>query len=612
MKRDTKKIIVVTAVLLLVIMLSGIYDALPGAKKDGTAETDNYSSESVLSGDMQGSKDASDEMSIESDKSLGKRHLRDVNTLYKDNGDSYVTMYLTLRRGNATEGTDHTWEEVNSYSAYYYDEQGIDRYKVEGLLQVGDETGPLPGKLGYGKNTPNATVQIRGQTSSQNPQKNYKIELKKNQGSWEGQTTIALNKHMTDGIRFRNKLGFDLLSGIDQLMSLRTTFVHLYVNDLTDGIDNGFDDYGLYTQVEQLNKGALRAHGLDKTGHLYKINEFEFYRYEDVIKPADDPAYDRKQFEKLLEIKGDNDHSKLIAMLDELNDYTIPIDEIIEKYFDSENLCYWMAFNILTGNADTKGRNVYLYSAQNQNRWYLYPWDLDGVFKLDENRLRNTVDYESWEKGVSNYWGNVLFRRCLKSEEFRKQLDDAVEDLHMYLSEDRLTGMINRYRSVIDSFLYRYPDDAYAPFVYEDYTGIAAKLPSLVETYYEAYRESLEKPLPFFIGKPEIGEGVINFTWDVSYDFNNEEITYTAILAKNPDGTEALGSYTGKWTETSMAFPGPGQYFLKIYASNERGLTQDAFNYYIVESDENYVKHYGTLCFYINEDYSVSVYEAEG
>ena len=104
---------------------------------------------------------------------------------------------------------------------------GVERYQTAALLQVGDESGPQSGEVGYGENVPNATVQIRGQTSSRNSQKNYKIELKKNKGTWRGQRTINLNKHQTDGMRFRNKLSYDLLKGIPQLMSLRTQFVHL-------------------------------------------------------------------------------------------------------------------------------------------------------------------------------------------------------------------------------------------------------------------------------------------------------------------------------------------------------------------------------------------------
>lgn len=288
-------------------------------------------------------------------------HLRDKDSLYEnDDETSVVTMYLTVSRGNSSEGTDHTWKEINSYSAYDYDKMGVDRYQTAALLQVGDESGPQSGEVGYGENVPNATVQIRGQTSSRNAQKNYKIELKKNKGTWRGQRTINLNKHQTEGMRFRNKLSYDLLKGIPQLMSLRTQFVHLYVRDLTEGDSSEFQDYGLYTQVEQLNKTGMKNHGMDSKGQLYKINSFEFFRYEDVIKKEDDPTYDQKAFEKLLEIKGNSDHTKLIQMLTDLNDISQPIADILDQYFDRENLTYWMAYQILTicRNCSLRFRNL--------------------------------------------------------------------------------------------------------------------------------------------------------------------------------------------------------------------------------------------------------------
>ena len=167
---------------------------------------------------------------------INEIHLRDKDTLYESDDDtSVVTMYLTVSRGNSSENTDHSWSEINSYSVYDYKEMGVERYQVAGLLQVGDENGPEAGEVGYGEKVPNATVQIRGQTSSRYAQKNYKIELKKNKGTWRGQRTINLNKHMEEGMRFRNKLSYDLLKGIPELLSLRTQFVHLYVKDETEG-----------------------------------------------------------------------------------------------------------------------------------------------------------------------------------------------------------------------------------------------------------------------------------------------------------------------------------------------------------------------------------------
>ena len=181
---------------------------------------------------------------------INEVHLRDKDSLYaNDDETSVVTMYLTVSKGNSSEGTNHTWEEINTYSAYDYDKMGVARYQSAALLQVGDESGPKSGEVGYGEDVPNATVQIRGQTSSRYAQKNYKIELKKNKGTWRGQRTINLNKHQTEGMRFRNKLSYDLLKGIPQLMSLRTQFVHLYVRDLSKGDNAEFQDYGLYTQV---------------------------------------------------------------------------------------------------------------------------------------------------------------------------------------------------------------------------------------------------------------------------------------------------------------------------------------------------------------------------
>ena len=117
-------------------------------------------------------------------ESLDGMHLRDNDSLYKVYDDSGVeTMYLTVSRGNTSEGTDHSWSEINQYSVDDYAAMNTKRYQVNGLLQVGDEQGPVAGELGFGETAPNATVQVRGQSSSANKQKNYKIELKSGRGS---------------------------------------------------------------------------------------------------------------------------------------------------------------------------------------------------------------------------------------------------------------------------------------------------------------------------------------------------------------------------------------------------------------------------------------------
>lgn len=530
-------------------------------------------------------------------------HLRDnpeLYTVYDDSG--VVTMYLTVSRGNDSENTNHSWAEINHYSVYDYEAMGVPRYQVAALLQVGDENGPLPGELGYGVEAPNATVQIRGQTSSRNAQKNYKIELKKNKGSWRGQRAIALNKHMSEGLRFRNKMAYDLIKGIDQMMGLRTQFVHLYVKDLTDNDTGAFVDYGLYTQVEQLNKTALKAHGLDSTGQLYKVNFFEFYRYEDAIKLTTDPTFDQAKFDSYLETKGSSDHSKLIEMLEKLNDESQPMEKLLETYFDVENIAYWMAFQLLTDNVDTQSRNMYLYSPQNSDTWYILDWDNDDMLRRKEHELIRFTDAESWEWGISNYWGNVLFRRCLQTASYREALDTAVQELHDYLNADRIEEMTAHYRTITEQYIWQMPDMEHLPLTRTQYDMVAKALPEEIEENYQQYPEGYHYPMPFYIGTPSLQNGVLQLSWDTSYDFNAEDISYTVELARDYQFRQMV--YREEHVVlplTQTAAPAAGQYFIRVRATNASGYTQDAFDYYVIDSG----KVYGVKCFYIQPDGTV-------
>ena len=545
--------------------------------------------------------------------SLADFHLRDNDAVYADDDeDSVVTMYLTVREGNSAEHTDHTWTEVNTYSKYWYDENNIPQYAVEGILQVGDENGPVPGEVGYGVNIPNAIVKIRGQSSTKREQKNYKIELKDDAGEWRGQQTINLNKHGGEGLRYRNKLAYDLMKEIPQMMSARTQFVHLYVKDETAGGSGVFEDYGLYTQVEQMNKTYLKTHGLDNNGQMYKIEFFEFLRYEDAIKLATDPTYDLNAFEDYLEVKGDDDHTKLIEMLEDVNDYSIPIEETVEKWFDTENLFYWMGFHILMGNEDTQSRNYYLYSPLNVNKFYFISWDNDGMMNTLEERIRGVQSHRgSWEDGISNYWANLLYQRMYKVKEYRDGLTKAIETLKAeYITPEKINALTDMYRPVVKPYVYRMPDIMYAQLTESEYEIVADRLADQVEENYQAYLESLEKPMPFYIGEPQNVNGKLLINWETAYDFDNESISYDVRVATDYLYQNVVYSETNlRIPQIEIDMPSAGQYFVEVIARNESGKTQTAFDYYPIDGD----KMYGTKCFYVMEDGLVEQYvEVEG
>lgn len=547
---------------------------------------------------QQNNTEAEQEFSVQNDT----KKIYDKDTLYTNEDEtSVVTMYLTVSSGNESDNTNHTWTEVNSYSAYDYDEMGVERYAVNGLLQVGDENGPVEGELGYGQSIPNATVTIRGQTSSRYSQKNYRISIKDGKGTWNDQKVINLNKHEQDMTRFSNKMCYDLMKNLEDMISLRTQFVHLYVKDTTEGGNNDFTDYGLYTQVEQLNRRALQSHGLDKNGQLYKINFFEFYRYEDVIMLKNDADYDEKAFEELLEIKGDDDHSKLIAMLDDVNNYSVPIEEIIDKWFEEDNLLSWLAFQILVGNTDTQSRNSFLYSPLNVDTFYFISWDCDGAFVDTKRQYQVTDEVYGWEKGISNYWGNALFQRIFKSDTLRSDLNEKIEEYRGILTEELLSEKANQYAEVVKQYAYSSPDLQYMPITQAQYADMLNYLPSEVERNYQLYLESLVSPMPFFIGLPQKQETGLKFNWNSSYDFGEETITYTIEIDDDYSFSNPIIREEGLFVpeyDYSETLPA-GQYFVRVKATNESGYEQYAFDYYVTSES---IKKYGVLCFYVLED----------
>ena len=405
---------------------------------------------------------------------------------------------------------------------------------------------------------------------------------------------------MTEGLRFRNKLMYDLMSEIPQIMSLRTQFVHLYVKDAAAG-ETEFSDYGLYTQVEQLNRRGMRAHNLDRNGHLYKINHFEFYRYEDAIKTTDDPGYDEAAFAFRLETKGNQDHTKLIGLLEAVNSYSVTTQELFDTYIDKENVAYWMALMILTGNIDTSSRNMYLYSPLNSSKWYIIPWDNDVALKSYERGFINHVDGGSWEEGISNYWGNMLFRRCLTDAGFRETLDRAVQDLmENYLTEEWFESAVADYTSVTKSYLYQMPDILNAPLTSSQYDLVAAKLYDQIAGNYQKYLESLQKPMPFFVGVPKPTETGLRVNWDASYTLDAQSVRYSVTLAKDYSFKQVLAEERDLFlpeTELKVSLK-PGQYFLRVQATNEAGKTQGCFDYYVTDSG----KAYDTYSFYVLED----------
>ncbi len=493
-----------------------------------------------------------------------------------------VCFYVTVVKGAAADGTDHTFQEVNAYLNL----QGmanVEKIKAEAIVQIGDESGPLPGEVGYGATEPNATINVRGRTSTGSPQKSYRLSLYDGAGLWRGQRAIALNKHPSDPTRLRNMLYFRLLQDVPGMVSLRTQFVRLYVRDDTDDDPSPeFVDYGLFTQVELPNNRFLRNHGLSRDGGLYKANMCELYRYPDAIRLATDPQYDLARFSEVLEPKVSQNHEKLIEMLEAVNDYSLPIEAVVEKYFNLDNLTSYIAFNILTGNVDSNAQNYYLYNPVNSDTWYYLCWDGDGSLSFTEDTLRDGEWAEGlWTRGVSDYWNVALFNRMFREETYRQALLNKMEQLRAIITPERIAGLVKQYRTVVDAYTARLPDAVHMRVESKLLEQIYESLPGDVELSYQYFLESLEKPMPFFLNDAGLEGAALALSWGDAYDFDGEFVRYTVQVARDwsfePD-TIVYESSAQLAAEALLPLPDPGVYYWRVTAQNESGYTQSAFD----------------------------------
>ena len=526
--------------------------------------------------------------------------------IYMNDKDySVITMYLTVTKGNEADSSNHTWQEVNTYSAYDYQNMGVDRYKVEGVLQIDEEgEGIDSGDFGYGENVPNVSVQVRGQTSSRSAQKNYKIRIKDGKGDFRNQRTLDLNKHVGQPYRFENKLCYDLLKNIPELIGGRTQFVHLYVKDDTEEGSEDFADYGLYTMVEQVNRTYLKNHGLDENGHLYKVSFFEWNKYEEVMMSKDDPEFDQSKFDSYLEEKGDGDPSKLQEVIEEIHNYSKPIEKIVEEHFDERNLCYWMAFNILNGNVDVGARNLFIYSPLNSRKFYMICWDMDASFHKEYNKSKGRSDGESWEKGMTKFLGLALINRMMKVERYRNLLTYAVEDLYKnYVSPEIVNEKAESYSDIVKPYIFSMPDVEFKKTdSEEEFDELTSGLGDEVRDNYLEFQETMKRPWPFFIDMPIIDKqnNKTLISWGTSYDYNGEEVTYDYMIAKDDLFQEVI--YEGhdlKIPLVEVDILEPGRYYLRVTSKNQSGYTMECFDYYVKSRGG---KVYGCYCFTVDSE----------
>ena len=506
--------------------------------------------------------------------------MEDTSVYSQDDPDSIVYFYVTVRRGDEGSDTDHSFTEVKDAVRFIDDSHVDNDVYARALVQVGDETGPLPDMLGYGLTKTNARIRIRGNSSTVKPQKSYKLDLDDEAGLWRGQSNIALNKSAFDVTRIRNKLYFDMLKEVEDVPSLRTQFVRLFIKDETSG-QTEFQDYGFYTQAEVPSKKYLANHGLDREGYLYKAIAFNF-EPSDALKNFDDPAFDQEAFDAILNCKGRQDNQRLIDLVEKINDTSIDINEIIGTYIDRNNYITWLAYNILTANIDTTMQNFYLYSPLNSEKWYFIPWDGDNMLHVKEDEMEGTAaSYGGWEHGITNYWGVILHQRFLKIESNRRELAAKIDELYEILTPEYVNSLAAQYDEVARPYVTAMPDLYYLGNTLEERDQILSGLGGEITDAYHSFYDSLEELMPFFLYEADQQEDSLLLSWSDAYDFSNSPITYDLTVSASPDMTDPVLSETGlsaAFFETDTKALPPGTWYWTVTAHTDTGKMAQPMN----------------------------------
>ena len=204
--------------------------------------------------------------------------------------------------------------------------------------------------------------------------KSLKLDLNRNvEGQkLDGLTMLNFNCSVSDPTRAREAFAYAYFRDAG-VPAPRTSFA-----ELTLTVPGKYDKehVGVYTLVEQVNKGFLKRHFKDGTGMLLKPEGLQgglphlgtsWKAYEQRFKPKSTPTDEQKKrlidFTRLINNGKDEEFAKEVG-----------------AYLDVEAFLRFIAANALLSNLDSYlgfGHNYYLYLVPASKKFMFIPWDLD-------------------------------------------------------------------------------------------------------------------------------------------------------------------------------------------------------------------------------------------
>lgn len=247
---------------------------------------------------------------------------------------------------------------------------------------------------------------------------NIKLDYSDNSFSYQGIDKIKLANVIQDPSFVREVLAYQIAG--KYLPSGRANFAQLYINGVY---------WGLYTNVEAVDKQFLGLHHWTTTGALFKCNPATLDLFGENANLSDTPGDVQAEYFDLYDLKSDAGWNALLTLIQTLNDTPAQIEEVL----DVDRTLWMHAFNYAIVNFDSYvgyAQNYYLYQDHN-GRFHPTLWDLnmsfasfrltDGSESFDGFSIAEakTIDPLTHLNNVSVF-PRPLLRKLLENETYKR------------------------------------------------------------------------------------------------------------------------------------------------------------------------------------------------
>lgn len=274
--------------------------------------------------------------------------------------------------------------------------------------------------------TVSAKIRLRGDSSRQYDKKSLKIVFQKEHIPVGENKKINLNSEWTDKTYIRQYLSATLMQQAG-LAAFNTNFVKLYLNG---------QFWGLYLQVENIDKAFLERNKLGVNGNLYKATK------DGACLSHFDNIYNKWE-KKTNKKENMDDLQLLINQIDtiDISNYK----DYLQKTFEYNKLITIIAMNMLVQNGSTYYHNYYMYHSVS-GKWQMMPWDLD-----------KTMSFYNWKPykyhETSSNWesDNPLIEKSFLNSEVYNDIKKEIARLgNTIFTKKNIYPIIKQCREVLE------------------------------------------------------------------------------------------------------------------------------------------------------------------